>query len=214
MKFQDIEEAAIPEEEHVVHMYHNIYMNCQPFLKQIGDPSKNIMWRGIKYISRGMVHDLAELDVGIKDVRLGDRKPLDTDADDHQALNNYLNTMYGHPYRSALFATGAKHVAESYGTGEEPFAIFPIGDFDFLWHPQIGDFFGEFFDTGAYEDYKAEGVPADELVEIMFEEYFGPFNDDDLVEAIHSDHEIMVWVKKYYYMKPEYLPGFKAWLSK
>lgn len=223
MKFQDILESNISQEEHIIEMYHNIYQNCQPFLQEIDKrPADNPLYRGIKYLGAGHVYDAEELDVGIKTARLGSRKPIDMPNEDHEALNKYLTIEYGHPYRSAVFATGSDHVAVNYGDQDEPFVIFPVGKFEFIWHREIGDFYGEFYDSPVYQDLSGgpngdpdyQPMELDDMIAHLFDEYYEPFQTGDMISAIQSDHEIMIWVDKYYYMKPEFVRGFQEWLSK
>lgn len=216
MRFQEVKEAVIPKEEHILKAYHSIYQNCQHYLQQVDNrPDRYPLWRGMKYMGHGNVYNAEDIDVGKKQVRLTNRKPLDTPQEDHDALNSFMQREYEHPFRNGLFATGADHVAAGYGDTDEPYAIFPIGKFDILWHRDIGDTWNDFFDSPAYYEYKhVEKIPLDELVYKMFEEYYGPYEEGDLQEAIDSGMEIMIWVKEYYYMRAEFLPGFEAWLNK
>lgn len=65
------------------------------------------------------------------------RKPTDSPQWLHDAMNENLVKNTGIPFRSqSVFAVGKRSVAENYG---EPFAIFPIGDFDYAWSKMMDD---------------------------------------------------------------------------
>lgn len=144
MRFQEILEASSPDhaDEELVQFFHRMYQECQPFLKAIGgDPTKYIAYRGME--DRTMVGRGLEDDYGIKSVRLEDRHPKDTPEEGHNALNQYFELKHGHPFRNGLFVTGSIMTADAYG---EPYAIFPIGKFEYLWNPNIDDLTTEVYD--------------------------------------------------------------------
>ena len=213
-------------------MYHNIYQNCQPFLQEINnEPSKHTMHRGIPRLEHSEENPHYDI-MGIKDVRLSNRLPKDTIQKDHDEINDYLNQVYGHPYRNGLFVTGIKSVAEGYGTA---FAIFPIGKFDYIWHPEITDLYTEFLEPENvgehWEDYAAsmgkdlpevddwyafqENYGVTDLMDFVFDGKKGHYKSNELIRGINRARtEIMIWVDQYYYLHPTYVRALETWLSK
>ncbi|WP_300760234.1 hypothetical protein [Janthinobacterium sp.] len=113
-----------------------------------------------------------------------DRRPLDTDIEDHRAVDEFLKLQYGIAGRSqTVFVTGDDYVAEGYG---EVFLILPRGEFKFLWSPDIGDLAGINIPRG------------EEMIDVVER---SEFRTDDLHEAIQSGHEIMLDCKDYYAIK-------------
>lgn len=230
MKFQDILEAPPKQEEYVIEMWHNIYQNCQPFLKEVNKtPSKHVMYRGIPYLESTDQNDHYDV-MGIKDVRLDKRTPKDTPQKDHDEVNQYFTQAYGHPYRNGLFVSGSQDTAASYGNA---FAIFPIGKFEYIWHPEIKDLYmdvleGEGETTMQYWLAMTVGLGKDadewadvkdaytttELLEWLIEYSTGPYKQTHLTAGIADTRtEIMIWTEQYYYLHPSYLVGLDAWIA-
>jgi len=142
MRYRELVEADVPVSEELMQVFHNMKAECRPFLKEIDNrPARWIMYRGMndqRIIGKGL-----EDDYGIKTVRLTDRRPKDTPEEGHASLNEYFNKHYGHPYRNGLFVTGNEMAAESYGM---PYAVLPIGKFDYIWNRDIDDMTTEIYD--------------------------------------------------------------------
>lgn len=213
MKFQEIEEAAFNKLPYWAKgIFHDIYQRCQPFLQQIDNqPKKNAMYRGLKHLelTGNEHHD----QLGIKDVRLDGRNPTDTPMDSHAELNKYFSETYGHPYRNGLFVTGNEGTAAGYG---RIYAIFPIGKFDFIWHPSIKDLWADAIDNAEAEDFMAKesGRTIGDYMKYL-DKNMGQYKQDELIKGIHTYRtEIMIWVEQYYYLHLSYLPALKDFISK
>jgi hypothetical protein len=111
-----------------------INTNCQPFLKMMAK-------EGIKRpLYRGINADYGH-EVMIKKVRKN-RRPTDTDTRLHNLLSAAFTSVFGWSARSqGVFATGHDHDAYSYG---KVYAIFPIGNFKFIYSKNIGDLFSKY----------------------------------------------------------------------
>ena len=143
MNFREIKEAAkLPKKTEAI--FHEIYQNCQQYLQEVGNkPYKYAMYRGISGIASSAIpglagHDFDESTFGKKDVRLNDRKPLDTGEQEHAQVNAALKELYGHPYRNGLFVSGNYNVASGYG---DLYCVFPIGKYEYIWHDTIDDLY-------------------------------------------------------------------------
>lgn len=216
-----------------------IMKNCQPFLKDIAKGR----YLDFLYSGRKITQDFFE-----RGVR-SDRKPTDTHMAIHNDLNKAFERRFGYPARShSVFTTGSMSDAEQYGT---PYAIFPLGKYKFLWHPDVGDLYLELtrkadggiaqrlkgnpllnhfrskYKMGA--TYKTEDeydrylstLSAEEQEKASFvewikarnevieergledyneyiEELVAEYTDKSLVDAMDSQHEIMLTCKRYY----------------
>ena len=240
MNFNEIEDKGLEiAGEDARDIYHKIFQNCQPFLQQINNEvNHHTLYRGITGLPDSDNPETGEPYanrwMGTKQVRLDGRKPLDTYYAIHDDFNKWFEEHYGHPYRNGLFVSGTSTVAEAYGSLR---AVFPIGKFEYLWHPKIADLHGELVQDSEehWKDYASHlgliadddedgydagyelstDVPAGDLLDFVIEKKFGKFKNDDLVKGIHKARtEIMIWVQEYYYLHPSYLQVFEEWLSK
>lgn len=65
-----------------------------------------------------------------------DRKPKDTTIFWHNLLNKFFMQRFGYPYRNGTFVSTHLATALDYGN---PFVIFPRGEFEICWSPDIRD---------------------------------------------------------------------------
>lgn len=146
-----------------------IKRDCQPFLKHHPD---GLMFRGMKNKGVG----------AFKQSVRGDRKPKNMLPELHSKIDDWFQTKFGIKARSeTVFVTGDFNDARSYG---KAYAVFPIGEFDFVWSPEVGDLF-----IVLHNETPSE-VP-DRLADLKYQ-------TTDLKAAIDSYYEIMVRCKEYY----------------
>ena len=213
MKFQEILEAPLNVDADTMAIFHNAYQECQPFLQQINNqPYKHMILRGMKDLSYPG-HGLPD-DAGIKTTRLDDRVPNDTPEEIHNLANEYFTQKHGHPYRNGLFVTGYEMTAEAYG---KPYAVFPIGKFDFIWNENISDFTTDVADyvMQDIEEFaeRGDGFWPEDLGKSM--RMFGPYTENNgMIKAIENGGEIMIWCQEYYYMTMDIARKFEQFVSK
>jgi len=146
-----------------------IKRDCQPFIKSNVD---GLMFRGMRNKGVG----------AFKQSVRADRKPKNMAPEIHTKIDDWFQTKFGIKARSeTVFVTGDFADARSYG---KVYAILPIGEFDFVWSPNVGDLFLMFHNE------KEADVP-DRLEELKYQ-------TTDLKAAIDSYYEIMVRCKQYY----------------
>ena len=210
--------------------FNKIFKSCQPFLNRIDNEVKYYpMYRGLKIPKT--------VEIGVKAARLTNRTPKDSSPLIHDSFNRVFNEQYGHPYRNGVFASGDYHTAAAYGDGV--YAIFPIGEFDYIWHEEIKDLYVMLAERGNDLTYEYARLthdinPEDENFEEEFDKFVGEIDYGDLLEfaikkygdyhtqssyddltaGISCRAEIMVWTPKYYVMKPEYLEPFQQWIKR
>lgn len=117
-----------------------IKKDCAHFLSLRSEP----LWRGVKlkYTSSLKKINSGELELYKGTVRT-DRLPADSPLWFHEMLDKFLQKEFGTNFRSqSLFCMPTKKGTAMFG---RPFAVFPIGKFDYVWSPIIED---------ATEDFK------------------------------------------------------------
>jgi hypothetical protein len=117
--------------------------DCAKFIKELPILSdKKQLWRGIekqKYALRNKPHPK--------------RRPLDTPIEVHKKLNVYFEQKFGWPARQGLFCTASKGFAHQYGDGMVV-AVFPIGDYKYVWSPDVSDIYGLYLDMDEFLEPK------------------------------------------------------------
>lgn len=162
----------------------DVGQRCGPYLKEAGN-----LWG---QVYRG-VH-IARYNFIEKQSRLQGRRPLSTDQDIHNGINEIFKDKYGYPFRNGVFASGNMKTVGQYG--HNIFHIFPMGDFKYLWSPNIPDLYE------VIESLKQQGMGTNEtLAEIRQEK----FRTDNLQAAIDSGNEIMFWCSGYLGARQRYL---------
>lgn len=194
MKLMEIRENPKLQENEIKKVASFIKENCQPFLKQ---------WNQ-KFLYRGM-RNYIKPPYEIYEVRKN-RKPRDTPPIIHKTLDDHFLKKYGHKYRSnSLFAAGSSSTVMQFGT---PHRIFPIGNFDFIWHPDVYDLLDYIHDEAKrkFDDYNDAGnirllvrdnpERAKEITnEIISNIQF--IKNKRLADAIELDNEIMINCDQY-----------------
>jgi len=159
-----------------------IKRDCQPYLSQVKDPMK--LRRGV---SRDMnAHETGRPLFNKKLAHLPDRIPRGSYMSKwHPVVNDYFTLEFGLPFRNSVITTGNQLQSSNFGTDV---AVFPIGNFKFLWSPNVYDL------NHVYVEWKINGSEQKLLNALKTANY----QTTDLQTAIESNHEIMIWVEEYY----------------
>lgn len=160
-----------------------IMKNCSKYLRENNDPTMNIMWRGMPFKSQGSV---------VKTVRK-DRKPVDTNFKVHGILDEWFNDTFGLRARSqGLFVTGDMKQAGTYG---ERFIIFPVGDYKYVWSPEVRDLLKVAkSDIALVLRDKPQSDHESAIRGIMDGLNY---QTDGLVEALRTKHEVVMMCDQY-----------------
>lgn len=172
-----------------------VQKKCQPFLEQCGGKA---IFRGMKYTSDYLQNPVRQ-----------DRRPSSTPTFVHHAIDDWFDDRFGIKARSnAMFATGDFRIAGHYGGNlQKVYAVFPIGDFKFVWSRQVGDLFLEIEEV-LFNDYDGD-EPARKLDDDDLKNDIWEFLDskdyqpDHLSLAIGSKNEVMIACKEYIAMRVE-----------
>ncbi len=186
MKIIELIESEPTDRDEILKL---IKKDCKPFLQRIGNKI------GSYKLYRGMGFAENKDTIVRKSVRLGDRRPMSTAQSKHDRYNKFFVTMFGEPFRNALFVSGDEDMAKYYG---EPYVIFPIGDFDWVWSTAINDIAMDI----RWPDVNGwVNMPPDQ---ITVDEKLGSLNytiNSNFIGAIKSGNEIMIRGKEYYATK-------------
>ncbi len=173
-----------------------IKRDCQPYLREAKpfDPYVQLM-RGMGEANKNFIDN--------KSIRLDDRTPKDIPKELHDKINQFFKQKFGGSFRNALFATGDYIQAENYGN---VYYIFPIGNFKYLYNPEIEDLFMN------YDDYApwfklGDTTPEPErqrkkqaAMQNFFDEEIvtGAWHNTNLQAGIQSGMEVMIRAKGYH----------------
>lgn len=159
-----------PRAEAIIEM---LSSRCQPYLQQ--NPNLIPMFRGTKWTGE---------DVMEKPIR-SDRKPKDTDKVWTDIWDAGLAKRGFKANRTnSAFCTGDRHLAVQYG---EPYVVFPVGEFNYSWHPYARDLYRE---ISRYFGRVDKDVAILNYLQKSLNDVQG--DDGTLTQAIHSDNEILI----------------------
>jgi len=176
-------------QEEIIGYCNTILTECQPFLQQCG---RRWMWRGVRSQPDAFIH---------KEIRVANRKPKDTPGRLHKKFNAVFMKEHGAPFRNAMFSAGKPGAVDDYG---RVYAVFPEGDFEFIWNPGVADLFGKWQET--YEpSHRVGEMEMSRMARLtkaedkFIKKYVtGEYMNTDLEMALSSGNEIMVRGSGYY----------------
>lgn len=165
--------------------------HCKPFFSK-SDENPLLLLRGVSRLPANKFPIMLSIDGNEREcieaqVRK-DRQPLTTGAEDHEIMDKWFEENFNHKFRSkALFCVGSDTpFSDINGYGHIALAIFPIGDFKFVWSPKIQDAYNDFtfFEKSSEERFRNTLDNAE-------------YTDKDFERAKASEHEIMILADKY-----------------
>ena len=163
-----------------------IKRDCQPYLSQVSDPMK--LRRGVSRTTQKIDPDGTPV-FNKKKAHLDNRYPRGSYMSvHHDIVNEYFTKTFGFPFRNGVMAIGDQIKASEFGTDV---AIFPIGEFKFLWSPRVRDL------NNAISDWSLNFNIRDSKNIINKMKKVG-YRTTDLQKAIDSKNEIMIWAEEYY----------------
>ena len=159
----------------------NIRKECQPYFKKVKGSSHLLIRYGGKENEKN--------DILKKKVRIN-RRPKDTSIVFHKMADDFFLKKFGWRARSnVLFCMGEdrERIHEiSYFT-----LIFPVGNFKYVWSPDVADLYT--FDPDN-EDYDGD-----------WDDVKDTYIDKDFNKALKTQYEIMINCKEYYAIPPIFL---------
>lgn len=203
MKLTDLhenEEFDKQEEQDIKEVLSIIEQKCNPFLKQVN--TSQLLYRGSLSSIVGEPYD-------IRNVKKN-RIPTDMPLEIHSILDQWFQEKFNHKFRSnATFVTSARKIAAMYG---DPYAFFPIGDFKFVWSPEVDDLFGNlqrFIRTKLNQNPEfnslRNALANDKKQTFEYVKKFinnAKYTNKNLTNAATSNNEIMIHCDQYVVVKP------------
>ena len=182
-----LQQYILGEDKKFAEISSMIQRDCKPFLKEIKG-GKSLLFRG----NKRRINDISKVRS-----RLKDRIPSDTLKEIHNHMNKLYNNEFGWPVRNGIFATGNFNTTKSYGNG---YIFFPIGKYEFVWSPDVEDFFTQLEDDNEYLVYYPENYFDDYKIKQDWEnsddgnwEYDGHSvdndNPNDIIYELDIDEE-------------------------
>lgn len=145
-----------------------------------------------------------------------DRSPADTSQSTHKLLDEWFDSNFGIKARSqALFCMGSSDrgvkATDQYG---DPYIIMPVGNFKYVWSPNVADLYGEV--AGIAWDYDPDDPDNQEVDPyVQLDKFMSSrgYRTTGLSEAVRGRTEIMVGCRKYYAFELEWRPLLESLLD-
>ena len=116
------------------------------------------------------------------------RKPRNTGKYEHDLVDEWFDAEFGMAARSmAVFCFGEMGRRDTRDYGSEA-VIFPIGDFKYVWSPEVGDLYQAL-------DFPDDRKSIDAYIETKLPTL--KYKTTDLNQAVKDDAEIMIMCKRY-----------------
>lgn len=173
-----------------------IRRDCQLFLLQVQPLKLNLLYRGVATDnSRPIIKSQGNI--------LRHRVPSMTPPNAQIAIDDFLERETGRRWReSSVFATHDYVTTSNYG---QPFAIFPIGEFEFCYSPIIYDLFITLQRSGVKDKasiYQFNDEDPDSVAKASKSLYNtmanAAYTTSDLKSGIVAGVEIMIRCEEYY----------------
>ena len=162
----------------------SIEKNCSYFLRDMKG-SRYLFYRGIYYKIE---------DFEIRKSHLNDRTAMNMPQETHKKLNIYFKKKFGWEARNGVFTYGNIDEVGSYG---EEYIFLPIGNFKFVWHPDIKDLYFNIKNKGLQNGSK----PGPDKI---FEDFVSEYKDNGIKEAVKSSSEVIFKCDSYYLLNQKY----------
>jgi hypothetical protein len=137
-----------------------------------------------------------------------DRKPLNVNIGVHNEMDKIFKGRFGWKARSeGVFVSADANQIDIYGT---VYLFFPIGEYKFIWSPEVFDFYDEqenFMylvypeEISVDNDYSEEDI---DYIKSEIEEKINSYTDKNLNKAIKRRNEIMFKCSSYYLVNVKY----------
>lgn len=156
---------------------HSIVAECSDFFSQT---SSGLLFRGL---SRAMYEPT-------KVTPRANRRPANTPAAWHDALDAAFEKKFGHRYRSScIFAVGSVKAARAYVSSSLAIAL-PVNGMRFCWSPVIDDLYE--YMLRALHSQETNIPDENERLDYCVQQMIATYQETDLQAGIDAGHEIMI----------------------
>lgn len=173
-----------------------IKKDCKQFLQQMN--KGNLLYRGIKVKDLEPVGKVKIGDHSVnyfkKSIRT-DRRPLSTPSNVHDVIDDWFISNFNVKARSGgmfCYSDSGKEATTSYGVTH---VVFPIGNFDCVWSPEVHDLL-MFIDNEGFTNSTGE-LEIQDFMDTL------EYKKDGLKKAMTTSSEIMIVGGSYYAIRAE-----------
>ena len=162
--------------------------DCKPYLREIG-PKR--LYRGFK----SNIKSIVKLNPRT------DRLPSGFKIDYHNILDDLFHKVYKwNVIDTGVFVTSSPHTAKVYG---KTYVFFPIGNYNYLWSPNVLDSSTKIETMIEKESSKAPFMDPEFIIKVK--QIILSYKNKDLHSAIRSKNEIIFSCKEYYLVNEDIL---------
>lgn len=181
-----------------------IEKKCKPFLKDYMNVLKGT--RGIpRYLLSGRGR---KKDYFVGDIRKG-RLPKDTPEEVQDSVDDKFENIFGvRPRGNSLFCNPNINFAKNYGSAV--YIIFPVGDYEIIWSPEIGDFYSDLLDGEIDEAFLRDDP--DEMREALANEWENQYWEEENPEIEKEEYieqELEKWEQEQERILRQVLESYK-----
>jgi len=155
----------------------SVLKKCKPYIEMLKTCEKG------KMLIRGTKDSIDDKKI----YKHRERKPKDMDQYWHDKLNGYLEDQVGWEARNGIFCyiknvLGYKFFRNHYGT---QYLLFPIGDFEYCWNPNVKDLYVDFEESWNGFDYDTD------YYEYDYDFEYGEFgnNDETYQDIVNQENQ-------------------------
>ena len=169
--------------------------DCKPFIRE----KKKGKW-----LYRGIKKSMPPVDI-VKPRK--NRKPRDMPEDLHDELDYKFKEEFGWKSRSeGVFCTSNMTDAGYYG---EPFIIYPIGKFKYVWSKQISDLYMYLKRNGIIQEVLYQ-TPTSNKLEQIAKDIVDLYQEHNLDDAMDEESEVSILCDSYYALDMWFLEPLDA----
>lgn len=160
--------------------------DCKKFLDEVNVTGNTQLWRGTDDVPTGTGFTKMKM--------IHNRLPMSTKHHIHDFLNDFFQDKFGWKARNGVFCMGNINGVKAYGP---PYAIFPIGNYKYIWSPDVDDVFSDIVSDYPRDEALAKNHVYPQLGERLKKI---DWRTDDMEVALNEypDKEIMLHAPEYY----------------
>lgn len=173
-----------------------IERDCSFYLKHGPHLSHKLqMWRGVDNVRTPFSKQTA------RKARL----PAHTPKELHEFMNDMFQKKFGWPARNGTFVTWDRDTAATYG---DLYAVFPIGEFKYVWSPDVQDLYSYVADFVE----EIDNAPTIEQMKKTISDLKWIDSGLQSMPTTHFNNELVIDAKEYYLMSPSMVNSI-AWTT-
>ena len=184
MRFQEVMEAQESSFDDFMYIAEQIKNDCQPYLNEVEN-------------AFGLYRGEQNATLKMKNVRLSDRIPKGMDQNLKERVNQGFIKYFREPFRDSMMCSSDSSHVRIFGNVNY---VFPIGDFTFLYSPEIKDLNHWINDAWLRDEDSNETIHA-----LVSDPKSIGYRTTDLNHAIFTGAEVMIRCNSAYLLNVDYV---------